>query len=112
MVKNKFPITVGFGSANVQLEEHRDYLNKPAHFQNQTGIVHGVYIGTETDKYGISYALFKPSVIYDGHNRAILDNTNASKLMMPLVVIRPLATSLEQYVDAMNTYDDRAKTKK
>lgn len=112
MTKNKFPITVGFGSANVHLEEHRDYLNKSANCQNQWASVQGVYIGTETDKYGVSYALFKPSIVYDGHNRAILDNTNASKLIMPLVVIRPLATSLEQYVGAINNVDIKSRLKK
>ncbi len=104
--------TVGFTSGNNFSEEHSDYLGKPGQFVNQWGNVAGIYVGTETDKYGISYALFNPSVVYDGKNKAIIDHSKNSKLIMPLVVIRPMATSLEKFVELINSPKDKSISKR
>ncbi|MEI7718432.1 MAG: hypothetical protein WCI72_01075 [archaeon] len=88
-------------------EDHSDYLGKPGNYSNQWGGVVGVYIGTERDKHGVDYALFNPSIIYSVDNHAIVDRSKNSKLIMPLVVIRPLTCSLEEWAKRLNAVEAR-----
>lgn len=92
-------------------EEHRDYFNKPGIFSNQWASITGVYRGIETDNYGVNYALFNPSLTYTPDNRAVI-SLRASKLMMPLVVLRPIIGTLEQWAEDINLSRDKEKADK
>jgi hypothetical protein len=88
-------------------DEHVDYLGKVGDFSNSSGRIFGVYRGIEEDSHGYAYAIFNPSIIYSPENEAVVVSERNSKLIMPLVVIKPIIGSLEQW--AMRCNEEKRK---
>jgi len=94
----------GFGLNQSKNGEHADYIGKAGTFSNQFASVTGVYIGTQRDSFGVDYAIFNPSVIYSSDGLMMIDSSSLpTKLIMPLIAMRPISGSLDEWIIGYNT---------